>query len=90
MAIQSYTAGYGPQCTMSDNGAGKVRVTFPAWDFDWELYNDMAVDGSHYLYNQSTAVSGAITAKGGIESSGYYFDIGGTAFPSANWNNTNR
>ena len=90
MAIQSYTAGYGPQCTMSDNGAGKVRVTFPAWDFDWELYNDMAVDGSHYLYNQSTAVSGAITAKGGTESGGYYFDIGGTAFPSANWNNTDR
>lgn len=88
--MASRTAGYGPQCTMSDNGAGKVRVTFPVYDFDWYLYSLIAVDGSHYLYNQSTVVSGAITAKGGTESGGYYFDIGGTVYPSANWANTNR
>ena len=88
--MPSFTAGYGPQCVMSDNGAGKVRVTFPAWDFDWELYDDMTVDGSHYLYNQTTATSAAITAKGGSESAGYYFDLGGVSYPDGNWNDDDR
>ena len=88
--MASFIAGYGPECTMSDNGSGAVRVTFPAYDFDWELYGEIAVDGSNYLYNQTTTTSAAITAKGGTESTGYYFDIGGTSYPDASWNADDR
>ena len=89
MAIQSYTAGYGPQCTMSNNGAGKVRVTYPPDDCDWKLYDDTAVDGSHYIYNQTRTASSAITAKGGTEAEGYYFDTA-LNFAGTTWVNTDR
>lgn len=84
--------GYGLPVVVSDNGAGFVRVTFAADDLD-KIYVEgdgatipaIPTDGSWYLANVTRTVSAAITAKGGTESGGYYFDLGGVAFPSANW-----
>jgi hypothetical protein len=75
--------------TISNNGAGFVRVTFAPWELDWEWFDLIAVDGSNYLANTTTGVAVAITAKGGAENLGYWFDIN-QAFPSANWVTGNR
>jgi hypothetical protein len=75
--------------TVSNNGAGFVRVTLAPWELDWEWFDLMAVDGSNYLANTTTGVAVAITAKGGAENTGYWFDIN-QAFPSANWVTGNR
>lgn len=75
--------------TVSDSGIGGVRVTLAPWELDWEFFDGIAVDSSHFLANITTAVSGAIINKGGSENLGYWFDID-VVFPSANWNTGNR
>ena len=78
--------GYPQACTMSDNGAGKVRVTLPGNALDPKFYAAIAVDGSHYLDNVTqSGGTAAITAKGGSKAGGYYFDLGGINYPSAAW-----
>ena len=97
--MASFTAGKGSKITVSDNGSGKVRVTFPSCGFDWELYDDMATNGSHYLYNQTTDTSVAIIGKGCTDATatswaekdvaGFYFDIDAN-YPDADWNTNDR
>lgn len=82
--------GYMPKGTVSDNGSGKVRVTFAANAFSWSHADRTLTDGSWYLANTTTAQSAAITAKGGTKATGFWFDLGGVAYPSANWNTDDR
>lgn len=72
-----------------DNGAGFVRVLLDPWELDWEFFGLLATDGTHFLANTTTAASAAITAKGGQEHLGYWFDIN-VAFPSVAWNTADR
>ena len=72
---------------VSNNGAGFVRVTYAPWELDWEFFDAIAI--GNWLANTTTAVSVDITAKGGAEHLGYWFDLN-QAFPSANWNTGDR
>ena len=66
--------GYAPQPTLSDDGTGNTRVTFGPWELDWEWFNLMAV-GVDFVANTNTLTTAMITAKGGTERTGYYFDL---------------
>jgi len=73
--------------TVSAGTGGNIRVTYNPWELDWEWFNTIVV--GNWLANTTTAVSVDITAKGGAEHLGYWFEIN-LAFPSANWNTGNR
>lgn len=82
--------GYAPVCAISDNGAGFVRVGFPAWALDNKLFAAATV-GAWNVCNLGLVVPEAqtITAKGGAEGTGYWFD---TALPFAGttWTSAHR
>jgi len=67
--------GQAPAPTLSDRGDGNTRVTFDGWELDWEFYGEIAVDGTHFMYNVTAGATAAIIAKGGAERTGYYFDL---------------
>jgi len=73
--------------TVSAGTGGNIRVTYEPWELDWEWFDTIAI--GNWLANTTTAVSVAITAKGGAEHLGYWFEIN-LAFPSANWNTGDR
>jgi len=74
--------------TVTDNGAGFCRVTFAPWELDWEFYLGILTTGVHYIANTTVGNSSAITAKGGAEHLGYWFDTD-RAFPGG-WATGNR
>ena len=75
--------------TVSAGGGGNIRVTYAPWELDWEFFDLIATDSTHYLANTTTVVSDCIVAKGGAEHLGYWFEID-QAFPDANWSSGDR
>jgi len=54
------------------NSGGFVRVVFPAWGLDIGWYDLIAV--GHWIGNVTAGGTSAITAKGGTEYQGFWFD----------------
>lgn len=69
-------AGYMPSVSVSDNGAGKVRVTFRANTIPTAWHNGISTGGTHYIGNTTRTATSAISAKGGTEGGGYWYDTG--------------
>ena len=57
--------------SITDNGAGKVRVTYAGLECDWQHYQQCPVDSTWYAYNVTRAASAAITAKSAVSGTGY-------------------
>ncbi|KAF0156309.1 MAG: Glycoprotein gp2 [Elusimicrobia bacterium] len=57
-----------PGCAVT--AAGNV-ITFLGWDLDWQLYGEIPVDSTWYIYNFTRSEAKAITAKSGAEATGY-------------------
>lgn len=72
--MADWIVGYAPQPALSDDGTGNTRVTFGPWELDWEWFNLMAV-GVDFVANTNTLTTALITAKGGAERTGYWFDL---------------
>lgn len=72
---------------VSSGTGGAVRVTYAPWELDWGIF--ALINVGHWLANTTTASVGVITAKGGAENLGYWFEIA-VAFPNVNWNTGNR
>lgn len=73
--MPDWVIGQAPQPVLTDDGAGNTRITYAPWELDWEWFNTITV-GVHFMANITAAATSLVTAKGGTERTGYFFDIG--------------